>query len=223
MALLTRLHATNAITLSKEQGGFREGRSTIDQVFCLDKVTKFIRRQGRKVFIAFLDIKAAYDSVPRGELWRQCENQGLDHVTISCLRSLFDHNSAQLVVSQHRSRPIALPAGVLQGSVLSPLLYSIYLDPLVEKLRAHGPRISFPNDSTGINSLLYADDIALIASSPRDLRRLLTTAEEDSLERGYRFSPQKCIVVGMDHSVFKLYDAPLVHQSSFCYLGIEVN
>ena len=166
MALLTRLHATNAITLSKEQGGFREGRSTIDQVFCLDKVTKFIRRQGRKVFIAFLDIKAAYDSVPRGELWRQCENQGLDHVTISCLRSLFDHNSAQLVVSQHRSRPIALPAGVLQGSVLSPLLYSIYLDPLVEKLRAHGPRISFPNDSTGINSLLYADDIALIASSP---------------------------------------------------------
>ena len=103
--------------------------------------------------MAFLDIKAAYDSVPRGELWRQCEKHGMDHVTLSCLRSLFDHNSAQLVVSQHRSNPIALPAGVLQSSVLSPLLYSIYLDPLVERLRAHGPRVPLPN-SSGINALL---------------------------------------------------------------------
>ena len=123
----------------------------------------------------------------------------MDHVTLSCLRSLFDHNSAQLVVSQHRSNPIALPAGVLQGSVLSPLLYSIYLDPLVERLRAHGPRVPLPN-SSGINALLYADDIALIASSPRDLRRLLAIAEEDSLER----SPSKCVVVCMDHSNYYL-------------------
>lgn len=222
MTLLYRFQSTNELTLSREQGGFREGRSTIDQVQCLDMVTKSIRRQGRKVFMAFLDIKAAYDSVPRGELWRQCEQQGMDHVTLSCLRSLFDHNSAQLVVSQHRSRPIALPAGVLQGSVLSPLLYSIYLDPLVEKLKAHGPRIPL-SGSSALNALLYADDIALIASSPRDLRRLLELAEEDSLERGYRFSPAKCVVVGMDHSTYKLYNAPLVHQRSFCYLGIEVN
>ena len=221
MTLLSRFQSTNELTLAREQGGFREGRSTIDQVQCLARITKSIRQQGRKVFMAFLDIKAAYDSVPRGELWRQCLHQQLDHVTLSCLRSLFDHNSAQLVVNQNRSRPISLPAGVLQGSVLSPLLYSVYLDPLVEKLKAHGPRI--PIGSSGINSLLYADDIALIASSPRDLRRLLKIAEEDSLERGYRFSPHKCIVVGMDRSVYKLYDAPLVHQPSFCYLGIEVN
>ena len=92
----------------------------------------------------------------------------------------------------------------------------------MERLRAHGPRVPLPN-SSGINALLYADDIALIASSPRDLRRLLAIAEEDSLERGYRFSPSKCVVVCMDHSTYRLYDSPLVHQNSFSYLGIEVN
>ena len=222
MCLLHRFQRRAEITLSREQGGFREGRSTIDQVQCLDKVIKFIRSHGKKVCMVFLDIKAAYDSVPRGELWRQCLEQGLEHVSISCLRSLFDHNSAQLVVNQHRSSPFTLPAGVLQGSVLSPLLYSIYLDPLVEKL-SHGPRISLPHQSDGVNALLYADDIALIASSPHQLRRLLQIAEEDSLSRGYRFSPSKCIVVGSDRQGYRLYDAPLIRQSSFRYLGIDID
>ena len=39
MALLTRFHAINVITQSKEQG-FSEGESTINQVYYLDKVTK---------------------------------------------------------------------------------------------------------------------------------------------------------------------------------------
>ena len=223
MCVLNRFQAGSEITLSREQGGFREGRSTIDQIECLDRVIRHVRQQGKKVCMAFLDIKAAYDSVPRGELWRQCEQQELEHVSISCLRSLFDHNSAQLVINQSRSDPFSLPAGVLQGSVLSPLLYSIYLDPLVHKLRSSGPRISLPRQTEGINAFLYADDIALIASSPLQLRRLLQIAEADSLARGYRFSPSKCVVVGTDRYPQRLYDAPLVRQSSFCYLGIEVD
>lgn len=108
--------------------------------------------------MAFLDIKAAYDSVPRGELWRRCVDIGLDAVSIESLRSLFDHNSAQLVL--------------LQGSVLSPLLYSIYLDPLVDSLRSHGPSVHIPGSQIQLNALLYADDIVLVASSCLDLARI---------------------------------------------------
>ena len=218
MCMLQRLQSSGEISLSREQGGFRQGRSTIDQVQCLDKIVKFIGGgQDESVCMAFLDIKVAYDSVPRGELWRQCRDQGLEHVSLSCLRSLFDHNSAQLVVNQHRSSPFGLPAGVLQGSVLSPLLYSVYLDPLVEKL-SQGPRMSLPHHSEGVNALLYADDIALIASTPQELRLLLQIAEQDSQDRGYRFSPSKCIVIGSDREVYRLYNTPLIRQSSFRYL-----
>ena len=185
MCLLSRLQSE--ITLSREQGGFRTGRSTIDQVQCLDAVVKAIRVSGRSVHMAFLDIKAAYDSVPRGELWRRCVDIGLDAVSIESLRSLFDHNSAQLVLSQKRSPPFSLSAGVLQGSVLSPLLYSIYLDPLVDSLRSHGPSVNIPGSQVHLNALLYADDIALIASSCRDLARLLRLAEEDSLLNRLQF------------------------------------
>ena len=208
MCVLDRLRAE--IPLSLEQGGFREGRSTLDQVESLDMLIKASRRSGKKVHLAFLDIKAAYDSVPRSVLWRRCEELEMDTLTLATLRSLFDHNSAQLIVSQKRSPPFALPAGVLQGSVLSPLLYSIYLDPLVDKLRRHGPRMSLPLNATeGINAFLYADDIALVATSSRDLSRLLRLAEEDSIARGYRFSPAKCVVVSQDAARQRLYNSDL--------------
>jgi hypothetical protein len=175
--------------------------------------------------MAFLDIKAAYDSVPRAELWRQCQDLGVDHLTLSTLRSLFDHNSAQLVVAQKRSKPFPLPAGVLQGSVLSPLLYSIYLDPLVAKLRTMGSRIRLPSKpvSEEINALMYADDIALIANSSRNLKRILELAEEDSIDRGYRFSPTKCVVVSQDNTRYRLYGTDLTKENSFCYLGVDIN
>lgn len=226
MCILKRLGSE--ISLSREQGGFRGNRSTLDQVECLDKLIKEIRgtdRHKKKVFMAFLDIKAAYDSVPRAELWRQCQDLGVDHLTLSTLRSLFDHNSSQLVVAQKRSKPFPLPAGVLQGSVLSPLLYSIYLDPLVEKLRTMGSRIRLPLKpvSEGINALMYADDIALIANSSRNLKRILELAEEDSIDRGYRFSPTKCVVVSQDNTRYRLYGTDLTKENSFCYLGVDIN
>ena len=209
--------------LSREQGGFREGRSTIDQIQALDEILKLSQRRKKPAHVAYLDIKAAYDSVPRSVLWKRCEQIGVESLVISRLQSLFDHNSAVLAVSQRRSAAFSLPAGVLQGSVLSPLLYSVYLDPLVERLRAEGPSICLPHQGGKINCLLYADDIALIGSSAAALKKLLEIASNDSIARGYRFSPAKCVVVSPGATAQPLYGNLLARQRSFCYLGVEVS
>jgi hypothetical protein len=60
----------------------------------------------------------------------RCEQTGMHYLLLDIMRALFDHNSAQLVLSQKRSRSFSMRAGLLQGSFLSPLLYSIFLDPL---------------------------------------------------------------------------------------------
>ena len=112
---------------------------------------------------------------------------------------------------------------MLQGSVLSPLLYSVYLDPLVEKLKAEGPQIPLYHIAGGINCLLYADDIVLIADSSASLKKLLAIAEADANERGYRFSAAKCVVVAPGRPRHKLYGQVLDRKDVFTYLGVEVS
>ena len=63
------------------------------------------------------------------------------------------------MLSQKRGQPFAFQAVVLQGSVLSPILYSNFLDPLVDSLK-HGPMMNLPFQSEGINCLLYADSFS---------------------------------------------------------------
>ena len=110
LCLLRHLSPVNP--LSREQDGFRSRRSTIDQIDCLDKLIRLASASSRSKHLAFLDIKAAYDSVPRAELWRRCLAIGYPLSVLKSLQALFDHNSGQLVVKSHRSKPFGQPAGV---------------------------------------------------------------------------------------------------------------
>ncbi|KAI8889640.1 hypothetical protein K501DRAFT_315086, partial [Backusella circina FSU 941] len=115
-------------------------------------------------------------------------------------------------ITKDVSRSFSPSTGVLQGSVLSPHLYSIYINTLPPLLRdaavqstarvlsvspssslATLPDTSTEPSSTPINSLLYADDVAIIGS-PRQVQRMMNLAAQHSHRLGYRWSPSKCAV-----------------------------
>ena len=51
------------------QGGFRLGRSCIDNIFCLNELIQGRIKEGISTYIFFLDFKKAYDTVWRDGLW----------------------------------------------------------------------------------------------------------------------------------------------------------
>ena len=58
-----------------------------------------------KLHTAFLDIKAAYDSVDRRILWRRCRNRGLSAEAVDLLKEMFDHNAGQLSLVENVHSP----------------------------------------------------------------------------------------------------------------------
>jgi hypothetical protein len=72
-----------------------------------------------------------------------------------------------------------------------------------------------------INCLLYADDVALIATE-NTLQSLLNVCEQHSLEIGYRWNPAKCVILTTpdDPINYTLYDQSIDKQDTFFYLGI---
>jgi hypothetical protein len=70
-----------------------------------------------------------------------------------------------------------------------------------------------------INSLLFADDVALIGTAT-EVQAMLDIAGSHSLRLGYRWSPTKCAILNAEHSRFTLYGEPIPQVDEFVYLGI---
>ena len=84
--------------LSPMQGGFREHRSTLDQAAVLQQIMTTRYKESKPTLVAFLDIKAAYDSVDRQLLWTACKRAGISGSVIRMLGGMFDHNVSRVVV-----------------------------------------------------------------------------------------------------------------------------
>ncbi|KAG0986586.1 hypothetical protein G6F28_010218 [Rhizopus arrhizus] len=210
------------------QGGFRPARSTLDQALCLLEICSTLRRKRRTPStLAFLDIKSAYDTVDRDFIWQTLQ-PSLSPPLLALIRHLFDDVYIEVLVSNATSSRFTPTTGVLQGSILSPFLYSIYINQLPSLLR-HQPLDESPSQdicrlTESLNCLLYADDVVLIAN-PTELEVLLQKCEEHSQRLGYRWNPLKCAILAppTDSRRYFLYDTLLPRQASFSYLGIPIS
>ncbi|KAG0953734.1 hypothetical protein G6F29_001547 [Rhizopus arrhizus] len=162
--LETTLQA-NGPPLDIAQGGFRISRSALDQALCLSEICHSLRVNHHiNPVLAFLDIKSAYDTVDRTLIWHILQ-QYITPATLGLLRNLFDDVLIEVLLSNTSSRRLHPRTGVLQGSILSPYLYSVYINQLPALLRPQ----TFTADKTPdetiplLNCLLYADDVALIS------------------------------------------------------------
>ena len=221
--MMVRLQAIGE-GLDIAQGGFRKGKSTYDLILALDMIIRDRQRKGNPSWIAFLDIKGAYDTVNRDILWSRCRRMGIKGGDLNLLRCLFDEASATVRIGGQMSRRIPMGRGVLQGSLLSPMLFNIFIDTLPRILRRKHP--SFLLGSSRVNSFLYADDIVLISSSEEHLQRMLNTCEQHSISHGYVFSPSKCEIIapeGTQTSYIMMYEEQVKQSPSFKYLGVPFN
>ncbi|KAG0971797.1 hypothetical protein G6F29_013893 [Rhizopus arrhizus] len=119
------------------QGGFRHQRSALDQALCLhDLMHSYRRRHNHYPVVAFLDIKSAYDTVDRRIIWQSMLASSAPLSLVSLLANMFDDVSVSVLLQNNVSDPFVPSTGVLQGSVLSPHLYSIYVNTLPALLRS---------------------------------------------------------------------------------------
>ena len=80
------------------------------------------------------------------------------------------------------SDSFSVTRGLKQGCILSPLLFSLYINSLVERLRGAG--VGVECGGRMITALLYADDAVLMAEDEKQVKRGLKVLEEWCREWG---------------------------------------
>ena len=209
--------------LGEIQNGFRRERCGSDNIFVLDTLLWKARYLRRSVHMAFVDISKAYDSVNRAKLWARLKAMGFGGAFLESLKALYTDDSIVCEVNGLTTRPVYLQTGLRQGCSLSPILFALYISDLGSSLHSSG--LGFQLGSVVISSLLFADDIALLAKTAADLLTLLNIVHEQCSSLKLVISTDKSQIVSPTNTEWQLFDdqrAPILSLKqvvSYKYLG----
>ena len=143
--------------LSPRQIGFRPGRYTLDQILYLSQSISdgFNKpRPGSRTILSTIDFSKAFDSVWHPALFHKLISAGLPPCFARWTQSFLSDRRASVVFQNHKSRCFRVRRGVPQGSVLGPVLFSLFINDLLASL------------PSSVSCSLYADDLAIWCSSP---------------------------------------------------------
>ena len=136
-----------------------------------------------------LDATKAFDCVAYTALFNRLLSIGLCPLITRVL--LYMHVSQQVCVkwSGLVSECFSASNGVKQGGVLSPVLFSVYTDIMLSRLRQCGAGCHVGNVFCG--ALAYADDVVILAPNRTALTCMLSIAQDSALQLKLRFNGSK--------------------------------
>ena len=162
--------------LGETQNGFRPNRRATDNLLILKTIVDntTLPQCNRRIYCASIDLMKAFDKVWRPALYNKMRAWGIPPKFVNVIESLYKNPAAILKWDSVTTDPLAMPTGLKQGCVLSPLLFAIYMADLPRMLHRECKGARLGNKTVSI--LSYADDLILIANLIEDFRLILLIA-----------------------------------------------
>ena len=145
--------------------------------------------------MCYADAKKAFDSVSHDAILKALESAGAPANAVNYIRNLYTYSNTQISVNGSVSEPISVKRGVKQGDPLSCFLFNLVVDQCLRKLDTSlGVKLA---GEVRVNHLAYADDVVLLAESPRNLNRLVQQYTLELSRVGLEVNAAKCATVNI--------------------------
>ena len=168
------------------QFGFKKGSSTSQCSWLAMEVASYYLRQGTPVIATLLDCSKAFDKCVFSSLFEKLIDRKLPPIVVRVLVCVYEEQKGCARWSGVQSSTFNIQNGTRQGSVLSPCLFSVYLDDLLKELRHLG--VGCHMGGMWIGAAGYADDLILLAPSRSAMQHMLRVCDRYAARFNLQFS-----------------------------------
>ena len=221
--------------ISPFQYGFQPGKGTAMQIFNLRETILEQKRKKLDVHIAFMDLSKAFDSCWRAGIQKKLHDLGASGKLWRVIASCYETTLMSVKTRHGRTKAFETTAGVLQGSMLSPILFLLLVNDIQKKVseqKIHNPEIDdeawdpeikgVEVGNTSVHCLLYADDLVLLSTSPTELQVMLNRCAEYGKKWRLKFNAKKTEIISYSSAknVWTLNQKKVKEVDKYKYLGV---
>ena len=215
-----------SLATSEMQFGFKKKHSAALATAVMLETVDYYNSGGSKVFGVALDASKAFDRIEYACLFNKLLQRGMSPLYIRLLFVLYTEQEMRVRYNSVVSDFFVPRNGVKQGGVLSPTLFSVYMDGLIQELQESGVGCYVGRKFCGIVS--YADDIMLLAPSQRAMKRMLTICDNYAEKVRVKFNgaKSKALVFAKNNinivPSFVINNEKIEYVSDMLYLGHRI-
>ena len=206
--------------LSEVQHGFRKRKSTVTAIAALLNELYNNINLNKNSLIIYLDLKKAFDTISHEKMLDKLCALGLDGLTLEWFRSDLSGRHQCVKLNNMLSDRLPITYGVPQGSILGPILFSIYINDIA--------------DIVNCGILLYADDTVIFHHDKNilqeNLRKISGWCNDNLLtinvKKSHWMKTKVCSKdgdVGHDNISFMVKDSKLTEVDLYKYLGLHID
>ena len=207
------------------------------------------REQNRDLYLVFIDLTKAFDSVSRDALWQILRKFGFSVKLVNIIRSFHDGMMVRVVDTHGVSDAFPVQNGTKQGCVLAPILFNLfYAAMMTDALNDNeaGVKLTYRLDGGIFNlrrlqaktkvkdvlssDFLYADDCCLVAHTLADAQHVTDRFARSASRFGLSINVKKTEVMiqsasvnGSHSDTVYIDNSPLSTVNNFCYLGSSLS
>jgi len=224
--LFNRLLPYMEANIGDYQCGYRQGRSTIDQIFTVRQILEKCNEHNKDTHHLFIDFKAAYESIDRSRLYAAMGELNIPQKLIALVMTTLNNTQCRVKIQNRLSAPINTKNGIRQGDALACLLFNIALEKVVRDAALNIRGTVFYKS---VQIIAYADDIDIIGRTQSAMIEAFSSLEKPAKDMNLLVNQEKTKympVTKRSHIHYPLYlevgsyKFEVIHR--FIYLGSNV-
>lgn len=173
--------------------GFHTGYSATDALALIRSAIETANITGQTLYMATLDIQKAYNKIPKEAMIESLKRIRVPNTFIGWIRALLTQRKLYIETPYGQTETFKSTRGLPQGGTISPILWSIFYNPLLIQLDQETRGYKIKNES--ITASAFADDLHPMSETAEDLQKQLNIISEYLRMMKMKMCASKCKIL----------------------------